>query len=384
MSRKHLSIIAVVLILILAIGLLGACSSPTTTTVTQSATATTTVNTTKTTTATATSTATVKAITLVFNEFEPANSFWDTDVARPWFAELSKRTNGRVTVEAHWGGEIAGLFDAYDAINKGTVDFGKILPTMDANKFPMDGAMIFGSVNQKNYRSTQMWLDLFNAFPEFSKQYEQTPMVGIATMACNGLFTTKNRAVTKMEDVKGFKSPGGGPASESRLKAVGIVPVSLQPSEAYMAFKTGTLDMIAASMHSPIDFGWADALSNVSEINLNGSPWSYVMNKKTWDSLPPDIQKTFTDLIPWLAELNDKIQATVVDKGARTILTSKYNIKISEISQAELDKWAAVDNPTLDGYIKDYITAKGLPGDKLKTEFNRLWQKYSSPEYQIK
>lgn len=384
MSRKHLLTIAAVLILTLAIGLLGACSSPTTTTVTQSATATTTVNTTKTTTATATSTATVKAITLVFNEFEPANSFWDTDIARPWFAELSKRTNGRVTVEAHWGGEIAGLFDAYDAINKGTVDFGKILPTMDANKFPMDGAMIFGPVNQKNYRSSQMWLDLYNSFPEFGKQYEQTPMVGLTTMACNGLFTTKNRAVTKMDDVKGFKSPGGGPASESRLKAVGIVPVSLQPSEAYMAFKTGTLDMIAASMHSPIDFGWADALSNVSEINLNGSPWSYVMNKKTWDSLPPDIQKAFIDLIPWLAELNDKIQATVVDKGARSILTSKYNIKISEISQAELDKWAAVDNPTLDGYIKDYIIAKGLPGDKLKTEFTRLWQKYSSPEYQIK
>jgi TRAP-type transport system periplasmic protein len=383
MSRKHLLIIVAVLILSLAIGVLGACSSPTTTTVTQSATATTTVNTTKTSTATSTATTTVKAITLVFSEFEPANSFWDTEIARPWFAELSKRTNGRVTVEAHWGGEIAGLFDAYDAINKGTVDFGKILPTMDANKFPMDGTMIFGIVNQKNYRSTQMWLDLYNAFPEFKKQYEQTPMLGLATMSVNGFFTTKNRVVSKMEDVKGLKLPGAGPSAESRLKAVGIVPVSLQPSEAYMAFKTGTLDGINAAMQSPIDFGWGDALSNVSDINLNGSPWSYIMNKKTWDSLPPDIQKTFTDTIPWLAELNDKVQAKV-DAQARVNLVSKYNIKITEVSQAELDRWAVVDSPTLDGYIKDFVTAKGLPGDKLKTEFTKLWQKYSSPEYKIK
>jgi TRAP-type transport system periplasmic protein len=383
MSRKYLFSIGMVLILVLALGLLGACGTPTTTTATQTTTDTKTISTTQTTTATTTATTTVKAITLVFNEFEPANSFWDTEVARPWFAELSKRTNGRVTVEAHWGGEIAGLFDAYNAINKGTVDFGKILPTMDANKFPMDGAMIFGSVNQKNYRSSQMWLDLYNAFPEFQKQYETTPMIGLATMAVNGFFTTKNRVISKMEDVKGLKSPGSGPAADSRLQAVGIVPVSLQPSEAYMAFKTGTLDGIAAAMQSPIDFGWGDALSNVSVINLNGSPWSYVMNKKTWDNLPPDIQKVFTDTIPWLVELNDKAQAKV-DAQARLNLVSKYNIKITEISQSELDKWAVADNPTLDGYIKEFVTPKGLPGDKLKTEFTRLWQKYSSPEYQIK
>jgi TRAP-type C4-dicarboxylate transport system substrate-binding protein len=379
MSRKHIFSVAIVLILSLALGLLGACGSPTTTTETKIATATTTVNSTAiaTTTTTSTTTTLLKPITLVFNEFEPKGSFWETDLAKPWFDELSKRTNGRVIVDAHWGGEIAGLFDAYDAINKGTVDFGKILPTMDATKFPMDGAMIFGPVNQKNPQTTQMWLDLYNQFPEFQKQYEATPLVGLATMACAGLFTTKNRVVTKMEDVKGFKSPGGGPASESRLKAVGIVPVSLQPSEAYMAFKTGTLDMIAAAMHSPIDFGWADALSNVSVISLNGSPWSYVMNKKTWNSLPPDIQKIMTDMIPWIATLNDQVQAKV-DGEARTILTTKYNIKITNISQTELDRWAVVDNPTLDAYIKDYVTAKGLPGDKLKTEFNRLWQKYST------
>jgi len=320
---------------------------------------------------------------LVFTEFEPANSFWDTDFARPWFAELEKRTGGRVKVEAHWGGEIAGLFEAYDTIAKGTADFGKILPGMKPDKFAMDGAVLYGYVNQTNYRPGQMWLDLYQAFPEFQKQYADTPLLALTPMPCAGLLTTKNRPVTKVEDAKGLKFPGAGPAAESRLKAAGIVPVSLQPSETYMALKTGTLDGIVAALRSIQDFGWGDVITNASLINLNDSPWSYVMNKKTYDSLPADIQKTMTDMIPWLVALNDQVQAKV-HKESLSSLNTTYGIKIIQLSKSELDRWAVLDNPTLDAYIAEFVTAKGLPGAKLKTEFNSLWQKYSAANMEYK
>jgi TRAP-type C4-dicarboxylate transport system substrate-binding protein len=361
--------ISISLVLIIALGLLGACSSSPSTT--SSVSSSTLAN---------SSVSLAKPITLVFTEFEAANGFWDTEFAKPWFTELEKRTNGKVKVEAHWGGEIAGLFDAYDTIVKGTADFGKILPTFYADKFPMDGSIIYGPVNQTNHRPTQFWLDLYNEFPEMQAQYVETPLLALAPMPCNGLLTTKNRVISKMADVKGLKFPGAGPAAESRLKAAGIVPVSLQPSETYMAFKTGTLDGIAAALPSVSDFGWGDVLTNCSLVNLNGSPWAYVMNKQTWNNLPPDIQKIMKDMLPWLADLNEKVQYKV-DQSARTGLTQKYSLKIAELPQAELDKWAAADNPTLDAYIASTVTAKNLPGDKLKSEFYRLWQKYSAPEY---
>jgi TRAP-type C4-dicarboxylate transport system substrate-binding protein len=361
--------ISINLVLIIILGLLGACSS--------SPNASTSVSSSPLTTSSVSS---AKPITLVFTEFEAANSFWDTEFARPWFAELEKRTNGRVKVEAHWGGEIAGLFDAYDTIFKGTADFGKILPTFFADKFPMDGAIIYGPVNQTNHRPTQFWLDLYNEFPEMQAPYANTPLLALAPMPCNGTLTTKNRTISKIDDVKGLKFPGAGPAAESRLKAAGIVPVSLQPSETYMAFKTGTLDGIAAALPSVSDFGWGDVLTNCSLVDLNGSPWAYVMNKNTWNNLPPDIQKIMKDMIPWLADLNEKVQYKV-DQAARTGLIQKYGLKITELSQAELDKWAAADNPTLDAYIAANVTAKNLPGDKLKSEFYRLWTKYSAPEF---
>jgi TRAP-type C4-dicarboxylate transport system substrate-binding protein len=229
-----MSKISLVLAIVLVLGLLGACGNSSSTTPASSVPSST--------------TPAAEPITLVFTEFEPANSFWDMEFARPWFAELEKRTNGRVKVEAHWGGEIAGLFDAYDTIVKGTADFGKILPTFYPDKFPMDGALIYGPVNQVNHRPSQLYYDLYTEFPEMQAAYENTPLLALAPMPCNGVLTTKNRVISKMEDMQGLKFPGPGPAAESRLKAAGAVPVSLQPAETYMAFKTGTLDGIAAAL----------------------------------------------------------------------------------------------------------------------------------------
>jgi TRAP-type C4-dicarboxylate transport system substrate-binding protein len=324
----------------------------------------------------------VKPIKLVFSEFEPAGSYWETEVARPYFAEIEKRTNGKVQIEQHYSGELAGLFDVYDAVLKGTIDIAKILPTMFADKFPMDGIMIFQPVNIKTYRAGQVWLDLYNEFSEMQAQYKDTPLLGFAPMPCSGLYTT-GKEIYKWEDCQGLKAPGAGPAPESRQKAVGIVPMSIAPPDTYMGFKTGTLDCIAAAIQSLEDFGWADVLPTCTMVNINGGPWSYVMSKKAWDSLPADVQQVFKDMIPNLTSINDKLQYTL-EQNALSTFPQKYGTKFITLSQAELDRWAAVDTPSMDAYLAEWVTGKGLPGDKLKSEFLRLHKKYAASEYAFK
>jgi len=324
-----------------------------------------------------------KPITLVFSEFEAPGSFWDTKIAKPYFAEIDKRTNGRVKIEAHFGGELASLFEVYEAVSKGTVDMAKILPTMDASKFPVDGMGIFNPVNAKTYRPNRAWLDFYNEFPEAKTQYKYSPLLGYAIMPCSGLATVKNKTITKWEDAKGLKAPGAGPAAESRLKAIGIVPVSINPPDIYMAAKNGMLDVVAVGLISLRDFKWGEVLPNVTLVNINNSPWSYVMSAKAWNSLPPDIQQVFIDLVPWLTDLSDRVQYEN-EQTALKEFGKEFGTNFIKLSQAELDRWAVVDGPTLDAYIKENITAKGMPGDKMKSEFLRLYQKYGAEEYAFK
>jgi TRAP-type C4-dicarboxylate transport system substrate-binding protein len=324
-----------------------------------------------------------QVIKLVFSEFEPAGSYWETEIARPYFAELEKRTNGKVKVEQHYGGELVGLFDVYDAVLKGSVDIAKILPTMFADKFPIDGIGIFPPVNVKTYRPGKAFIDLYNKFPQMQAQYKTTPLLGYAFMPCSGLATTSKVKIMKWEDCKGLKAPGAGPAPESRQKAVGMVPVSMAPPDVYMGFKTGTLDVIASALMSLKDFGWNDVMPNVTMVNINGSPWSYVISQQAWNKLPADVQKVMVDMIPWLTELNDKVQYQNEQKALNTFV-KEYGTNFIRLSQAELDRWAAVDGPTLDAYVAQFITAKGMPGNDIKNEYLTLIKKYAESQYAFK
>lgn len=320
-----------------------------------------------------------KPIKLVFSQFEMKGSYWDREFCKTWFAELEKRTNGRVEIEQHWSSELYGLFDIYDAILKGVVDMGMILPSMFTDKFPMDSVIIFPAVNIKCHRPAQVWYELYQKFPEFQKQYEKTPLIALTPTPCNVIATNPNVQIKKLEDCKGLKMPGAGPAPEARLKTVGIVPVSVPPSDAYMAFKTGTLDGVAAMIYGLADFKWLDVLPNITVVQINGSPWSYVMSQKAWNRLPKDIQQVFTDMIPWLAELSDRKYAENTKRAIETY-PKEYGVTIFELSQEELDKWAALDNKNLDDYAEQ-LNKKGLRGDLVKNEFIRLQKKYAAPEY---
>jgi len=379
---KRILIISLSLVLLIAIA--AGCGAQTTTvTSTQQSTSVMTTTTTATTTVlTTSSTTAVKPIKLIFTDHEPAGSYWEKQVAGPYFAEIEKRTGGKVQIEQHYGGELVGLFDVYDAVLKGTVDIAKILPTMFADKFPMDGITIFQPVNIKTYRAGQAWLDLFNEFPEMQAQYNNTPLLGFTPMPCSGIYTT-GKEINKWEDCQGLKAPGAGPAPESRQKAVGIVPMSIPPPDNYMAFKTGTADGISAAIQSLEDFGWTDVLPKCTLVNINGGPWSYVMNRATWESLAPDVQQVFLDMMPELTRINDEVQYKL-EKNALATFPTKYGTKYITLSQAELDRWAAVDTPAMDAYLAEWVTGKGLPGDKLKSEFLRLHKLYAGEAYSFK
>lgn len=320
-----------------------------------------------------------KPIKLVFSQFEMKGGYWNREFCKEWFAELMKRTKGRIEIEQHWSSELYGLFDTYDAILKGVVDMGMILPSMFGDKFPMDSVLIFPAVNIKCHRPAQVWYELYRKFPEFQEQYKKTPLIALTPAPSNVIATNRKVQIRKVEDMKGLKMPGAGPAAETRQKSVGIVPVSVAPSDAYMAFKTGTLDGVASTIYSLADFKWLDVLPNLTIAQINGSPWSFVMSRKAWNRLPKDIQNVFKDMIPWLAELSDRKHALNTRRAIETY-PKEYGANLIELSQEELDKWAELDNKNLDDYAEK-LNRMGLPGTEVKKEFIRLQKKYSAPQY---
>ena len=107
---------------------------------------------------------------------------------------------------------------------------------------------------------------------------------------------TRNKKITKWEDFKGLKiRHSGGSIPEDRLNAFGASAVFIAWPDVPMALVQGTVDGICSTTKSVEGAKLYEAgiKYGVSCRNFNGY-YVPMVNLKFWNSLPPDLQKTFT------------------------------------------------------------------------------------------
>ena len=105
-----------------------------------------------------------KPITLVLTTHEAPGGTYQKGFYDPWIAEMEKRTNGKIKIEAHFGGELVGLPDAYDAARKGSVDIANFLTQMVVGKFPMDAGTLVVSGSETGGHPVVSRLQFFEFF----------------------------------------------------------------------------------------------------------------------------------------------------------------------------------------------------------------------------
>lgn len=111
----------------------------------------------------------------------------------------------------------------------------------------------------------------------------------------NGIWSKKK--VTTLEDLKGLKIRVGGYLPTKGIKALGASPVTIAGSELAPAMMAGTIDAVLTSL----GYGYSIGLAKVSDyfaLTPLSPTWTAVtvMNKKKFDSLPPDLQKVIMDV----------------------------------------------------------------------------------------
>ncbi|MBA7700402.1 hypothetical protein ES703_109116 [subsurface metagenome] len=100
------------------------------------------------------------------------------------------------------------------------------------------------------------------------------------------------------------------------------------------------------------------------------------MNWDTWNSLPPDIQKVLEEeSVPFVMDTNDKFSGEDSTRALQETVDN-FGLEVIEPSTEELARWVALQKPVQqDAWVAE-MEAKGLPGEKLIEEANRLYAKY--------
>jgi TRAP-type transport system periplasmic protein len=312
-----------------------------------------------------------KPIELKFAHFFPITNVMHKDVIAPWGKMLEERTGGRVKVVIYPMEQLVKLRDLYDAVLAGTADMSCGFFLGSPAKFDLAVnsiclPMIFPSATV----GSKVYWDLYEKFPAFKAQFNDVKPLWFSTSTPLAISTSK-KPVRTLEDIKGLRIRTGGGSVTQTLKAINAVPVTLSTGDAYVALERGTIDGTTIAIEGLIAFKLGEVLKHHTMIGLATAEFFTVMNKKKWESLPPDIQKTIDGMS---GRWGSDFAGTAWDKDEEKAIDSLKKAgghDFITISPEERDKWRKAVQPVWEEIVKGQ-ESRGLPGREVLNEMLRL------------
>lgn len=378
-TRWYLALVVVSVILVASLAL--GCSG-TTTTVTQTApgaTVTTTVSgsgtgatvtqiTTKTVTETVRGTTTPSGppIKMKFACAWPVTM--GTAGAMKWAGDrITVLTNGQVQFEYFWGGSLTAAYEELKAVETGVVDLTLAHQLYYPDIFPMtywSWAVAFTPDDSRAAVTLEM--RLLSEFPEIQKEvsgvkngktfYENTngPYGFIGRFPINDVTT----------DLKGKKIIVSGKWEPKWWEALGAQTGPAVTTEIYSLLQTRAVEGAIGPVNGIIAQKWYETGAKYLTYHNFGARtggWQ-VMNLDRWNSLPPNIQKIFEQVMYEAAfksaDLVDELNATAEAAGKQA------GMVVNTLTQEQKAKWATLIKPYVLEWAKS-LDDKGLPGTRV-------------------
>jgi TRAP-type C4-dicarboxylate transport system substrate-binding protein len=289
-------------------------------------------------------------------------------VLQEFASEVNKRTKGRVQITVYPSGTLNPPLESYNAVVSGIAQIGAVPTGYSAQVMPL--SKLFGDALRMMGNSTEAanaWKTALERLPEMKNEFKELHLLWVYATIPMGLHTTK-KEVKKVEDLKGLilRVP---PGTEPVAKAWGVSAMSVPIADLYVSLQKNVINGFVGGSEGLKANRLAEQVKYTADLNMiHGLQWVGV-NKKVWDSLPPDIQKTMTEVSAWITPKHNK----TVDKVGEEVdqFAVSQGTKIVKIDKAELEKIHSLARPTWEKIAAD-LEAKGKPGKKVLQEVDRI------------
>jgi TRAP-type C4-dicarboxylate transport system substrate-binding protein len=193
-----------------------------------------------------------QAQTLTLSNWVPPTHFVVKDILQPWMAEVSKATQGRVTIKLlpkavgsppqHW--ELA---------RKGVADITWGNFTYEPERFK---SMWFAELPMMGTNAEASSVALWRTYEKYlasNTVFGGVNLLGVGMLG-GGQIHHPSKAIVTPQDLKGQKVRMGGPIQKRFLEELGAIPVAGPATKAYELLEGGAIDASQHSMESVVNF----------------------------------------------------------------------------------------------------------------------------------
>ncbi|MDD4873976.1 MAG: TRAP transporter substrate-binding protein, partial [Dehalococcoidales bacterium] len=305
------------------------------------------------------STGSKETIELTYSNFFPPTHL-NSILAQEWINEIQRLSDGQVKITYFPGGSLTAAANIYDGVVNGISDIGMSCFAYTVGRFPVNELVDLPHKYPNGWVATKVANDYYNEFKP-AELDDTHPLYFHAHGP--GVIITTEKAVTKLEDMKGLII---------RATGVGAKIVQALGAEAYGASQGETYELMSKGVvkgsFTPREVlkGWNQAqvvkyVTGCYELGYTTDMY-VVINKEKWDSFPSNIKKIFTDVSNEWIEKHGKVW-DYYDKVAIDYFLSLGNGRqVLELSAEEMSKWVGAVTPLVGSHVES-LKSSGLFGD---------------------
>lgn len=309
-----------------------------------------------------------EAVMLKFSNWSVSTQSWGA-ANNDFLDKIQKRTKNKVTFQRFWLGSLIPARKEVDGIGKGVADIASVFSPFARSRLSLiDVGMLPATAESVDTFGADL-LKLYKKVPAIGKQFEKWNLRFIAMLGGDPAYIISREPIRKLADLKGKKIRVLG-AGARVLKKLGVVPVGLASAECYEALERGTIDGVVMPSVGITVWKLHEAGKYLTHLPVYCNEFYFMMNKKKWDSLSPDVQKVFDEVAEETPAAFVKFRYEDYDKIYKQYLP-KAGVEVIEIAPEELKKYRAVAAAEWDNWAEKQNKA-GLPGTEVLNEWLKL------------
>jgi len=305
------------------------------------------------------------------NWFQPPEISPISGTFEEWAREFEEKTGGKYSVEVVHGGALAGVPDAYDALNNGIADIGCFVPQDTNVPFPMQHLFTLPWAKASCTEATKALYDVYKQ-GYLDPDYDDTNVKLIymfSSSSQDDLLTAK--PVNSIADMKGLKVAMGGGTRIDIFKDLGAAPVFCPAPDVYSMLQKGIVEGSFFSAYGIYMTHEEEFLFYlINPMRMFRVSMMIGINKDVYNKLPDDV-KAVIDELDKDAKYSLKC-AAVMDRDYNEVM-DKYLGPGGEGTPCD---WSAEDIATLDDICATYFEsivaetdAMGLPASEMAAAY---------------
>jgi TRAP-type C4-dicarboxylate transport system substrate-binding protein len=291
----------------------------------------------------ATSSVSAEPIKLTYVSFVPvASKFHFQQFKKHFIDKVNEKAKGKLEIVVKGGPETIKPYDLGVSVQRGAIDMANIPTSFYETMVPGADATKISDYSGIEERET-------SAYDMIADMYEKAGFhyMGRGEATDSGFFFLFiNKITEEKEDFKGIKL-GGSTAFHGFYRNLGASVSTVPLPEYHSALERGIVDGIITSLSVGMQYGLHEVSKAIVAPGVYRSNVASLMNLKTWNSLPDDLQALLTecmiDFEKYFVDYERDFRKAALDKAeASGVNVIRLDEDVAEwyVSTADQSAWA--------------------------------------------